>query len=209
MRCTGYAIFRFSLLVTLAIPVMAASMAEAVQPEDILLVVNVRIPASRALAELYARQRHIPNNRIVEIEVAPIGVANPPEEILFDDYERLVAKPVRTFMTHEGLQSKIKCIVTFWGVPFRIAARQLTPADLEELISLHREFDQDREGIEVDVSALEKSAANLDSGFSPAGGGELPQLTARMQAAMNSTAKSISTIKDVDARNSQATQLVA
>ncbi len=210
MSFTRHAIVRFALLLQLAMFAIASPGAHAaLGPGDLLLVVNVRIPASRALAELYARQRHIPIDRICEIEVPSIGIANPPEEIPFDAYEHSVAQPVRAFINRAGLQAKVKCIVTFWGVPFRIGARRLTPEELEELPGLQKEFEQIRARIDGDASALEKSAKELNPEFKTMGGNDLPPLTARLQAAMNSVAKSLPTIKDPTTRNDQATRLTA
>src|SRR5579859_1646225 len=180
----------------------------ALTPKDIVLVVNTKIPASRALAESYARQRHIPDGHIVEIEVAPWGLANPPEEIPFDAYEPSVAKPVRDFLTRTGLANSTKCLVIFYGVPLRIGRRSLTSAEQNELISLKTQLDQDRQTVSLQIADAEKLTIELDPTFKPQSGSELPTLAARLQAAMNSGFRAISTIKDAKARQAAISRLV-
>jgi uncharacterized protein (TIGR03790 family) len=178
-------------------------------PNDIVLVVNTKLPASRALAEAYARLRHIPDGRIVGIEIASWGVSNPPEEIPFDAYEPIIAKPVRDFLVKSGLGNTAKCLVTFYGVPLRIGRRQLTSAEQDELASLKQQLDQDRQSIAAQIAAVEKQASDLDPTFKPQTGTDMPILTARFQAAITSAFRSASSIKDASARQTTLSKLTA
>ena len=55
------------------------------------------------------------------------------EEMGFDTYEAGVVGPVRRFLTENKLREKIKCLVTFYGVPFRIKDKRNTPDENREL----------------------------------------------------------------------------
>ena len=207
-RSTARAIYR--CIVGLVVICCAASQVGAeLKPNDIVLVVNTKVPASRALAESYARLRHIPDGRIVEIEIASWGLSNPPEEISFDAYEATIANPVRDFLVKSGLGNTAKCLVTFYGVPLRIGRRQLTPAEQDELASLKNQFDQERQSISAQITAVEKQAADLDLTFKPQSGTDMPILTARFQAAMTSAFRSASSIKDPAARQATLSKLTA
>src|SRR5207253_1732188 len=89
------------------------------------------VPASRRAADFYAKARLVPDNRIVSLNV-PGG-----EEIPFDKYEQDVVPPIRDFLRKNGLQSKIKCLVTFFGVPLRISGHSTTAAEQQEIADLH------------------------------------------------------------------------
>ena len=93
------------------------------------------------LAEFYAQQRHIPAGRIVALSIPQPDPSSPLEEIPFDDYESKVAQPIRDFLNGAGLKARVKCLVTFWGVPLRAAARTATPAERDELESIENSAD--------------------------------------------------------------------
>src|SRR5687767_9170835 len=96
--------------------------APALEPDQIALVVNSKVPASRELAEFYASKRGIPAGRIVALDL-PF----PEEEIPFAQYDQRVVPAVRSFLVDNGLKDKVTCLVTFWGVPLRIGARSPRP----------------------------------------------------------------------------------
>lgn len=89
--------------------------ALALTPDQIALVVNSSEPQSLQLAEFYREARSIPEDRIIELKL-PTG-----EELTQAEYDRDVLGPVRTFLLARGLDTQVKCLVTFYGVPLRIA----------------------------------------------------------------------------------------
>ena len=104
-----------------------AGRALALEPDQIALVVNSKVPAGMKLAEFYASQRHIPAQRIIALDL-PVG-----DDIAFDDYNLRVVPAVRSYLAEHGLEQKVTCLVTFWGVPLRIGNRVGTPAENEEV----------------------------------------------------------------------------
>jgi len=186
----------------LAIFLLAAP-AQALTPDEIALVVNSRVPEGRALAELYAAQRHISPGRIIEINVDVGPAASPAEDIPFGGYESWVAAPVRAFLTQHELTQKVTCLVTFWGVPLRIERRVLTVAEKQEQETIKDELSDTQASIARQVAAVEQSATQLDPSFRPATGGELPQLAARLNAALTTTMRGVSAIRDPAARGAR------
>ena len=111
--------------------------ADALTPEDIALVVNARVPASRELAENYAKGRGIPDGRIIALDL-PF----PDEEIPFARYDAEVVPALRKQLQEGGLRDTVKCLVTFWGVPLRIGRREMTPEDQQQLGVIQKESDK-------------------------------------------------------------------
>jgi uncharacterized protein (TIGR03790 family) len=108
--------------------------AQALSPDNLVLVTNKNVPESKMLAEYYAKRRGGPDGRILELNL-PVS-----ETIAFNDYEALVLPAAREFLTKPELAEKVTCLVTFYGVPLKIGARVLSPADVAEVQSLEAEI---------------------------------------------------------------------
>lgn len=97
--------------------VSVSGSAFALGPDELLLVVNKNVPEGRALAEFYAGQRKVPAGRIVELDLPP------GEEISADAYDTVVVPALRGFLQKEKLVGRVTCLVTFYGMPLKIAGR--------------------------------------------------------------------------------------
>jgi uncharacterized protein (TIGR03790 family) len=134
----------------------------ALEPNDLALVVNKNLPDSVELARFYAKARSVPTGRIIQLDL-PINA----DEIPFEDYERLVAQPVRQFLESNGIQDQVKCLVTFHGVPLRVAKRAATPQETAELARVRQELQRVQGGLARAVAALERMALAGDASFKP------------------------------------------
>lgn len=134
----------------------------ALSPDQIALVANSSQPQSLELAQFYAQARGIPAERIITIDV-PFG-----EEIPFDRYERQVASPVRKFLRENNLQKQVKCLVTFYGVPIRIADRIFTASDNFEREQVLAQLKQIQTQLVAMVVDVERRTALLDRNFKAA-----------------------------------------
>ncbi len=150
---------RFCISVVLLLLVAPAL---ALEPAQLALIVNKNQPESVDLAKFYAKARNVPSDRIVQLDL-PVNV----DEIPFDDYERTVAQPVRQFLESNNLKSQVTCLVTFHGVPLRVAKRANTPQETAELARLRAELGRVQGGIARAVTALERLAASVDPAFKP------------------------------------------
>lgn len=193
----------FAVLLAVAVPAFGLS------PDEIALVVNANVPEGRALAELYARERHIPDGRIIAIDLDPGRPSNPAEEMPFDAYEPKVAAPVREFLTRNKLNDRIRCLVTFWGMPLRIGRRQLTAQEKDEAAQLTHDLADARGAIARDVAAMEKSAAELDPAFKTLPGDDVATLGKRLDAATPVIVKAMPGIKDAAQRAARYSQMVS
>jgi len=115
----------------LLIIVMSPSLAHALTADELLLVVNKSEPRGMELAQFYAKQRNVPENRIVEIDVPPWN------DVDFYLYENRIARPIRNFLRKNELHKTVKCIVTFYGVPLRVqshgAANAMEQNELKQI----------------------------------------------------------------------------
>jgi uncharacterized protein (TIGR03790 family) len=100
---------------------LSATTASALQPDELLLIVNRNEPAGLELAEFYVKARQVPEARVLVLEL-PKG-----EEIDFDTYERQVEPAVRKFLRDSKLEGKVRCLVPMFGMPLRIAGRPALP----------------------------------------------------------------------------------
>src|SRR5688572_3821716 len=154
--------------------------AGALQPDELLLLVNSTNPAGERCAELYAKARQVPAGRILSLNLPNH------DEIPFDQYEREVVPAVRAYLRRNGLAAKVRCIVTFHGVPLRITARKVTPELQKEVADIRAQSDEAIGKLAPIVDDAEKFAREVNPEFQPGGppGGVMEALLARSNKAM-------------------------
>jgi uncharacterized protein (TIGR03790 family) len=167
---------------------VCCSTAWALEPDQIALVINAKMPGSLELAQFYSQQRHIPAGRIIALSIDQTNDSLPREEIRFGDYDSQVKQPIRDFLINNGLKDQVTCLVTFWGVPLRIAARESTQAQRDELAGIEKDRNELRPRAERTVDLLEALAKQISPKFAPVNqpvgeGDEPQQLANRSEAA--------------------------
>jgi uncharacterized protein (TIGR03790 family) len=177
----------FALIVSMAALV---SPAYALEPDQILLLVNKNIPESGRLAEFYASVRQIPKGRILSLPL-PVG-----EEIAFAGYERDVVPAVREFIRKNGLEDKITCVVSFYGVPLRIGSRLNNPQNQDETRTLQAEREKALAQLREIVTATEATLHEFDPKFKPGEGDTLEHLAPRADTLMRPLAQRAMAAKD-------------
>lgn len=98
--------------------------AEPLKPDDLLLIYNGSDVASRELAGHYARARNVPPDRFCAVHV-PAEF----EEISPERFETAIRRPVREYLLRYDLRDKVRCLVTFYGLPIRISAVKTSPEE--------------------------------------------------------------------------------
>ncbi len=189
-----------------------ATPALALEPDEIALIINGKDPASRELANSYALARHIPPGRIIALELDPPGDAGPVEEIPFREFEPRVAAPIREFLGRSGLTNRVKCLVTFWGVPLRIGRRTNTPAESAELASITDDLNDVLNRSKQAVAALETLARSVETKFvpttAPAHVDEAATLAKRADDAIWSAVAGLLSLPPGDRRTKLSAQLI-
>jgi uncharacterized protein (TIGR03790 family) len=168
--------------------------ALALQPDEILLITNKNSGDSQTLAQLYCQLRNVPADQIVSLDLPA------DEEMSFETYETGVVGPVRQFLTDHRLKTKIKCLLTFYGVPFRIRAKQNTPAEDLELGELRDVRSAAGDELQKTVERLETLTTSVEPTFSPNPGNSVNNLLARANAAALAVSSKLSAITDAAKR---------
>ena len=114
----------------LAAVVLTAAPANALTPEQVLVVANSDSSDSRSLAQDYVQARHIPKENLLLLKVSDAF------EIRRDDYEKQVRAPIRQYLSQSKLQDRIRCICLVYGMPVRIAPTELA-ASAKELFKVY------------------------------------------------------------------------
>jgi uncharacterized protein (TIGR03790 family) len=165
-------------LLLLSFCILHSDFCLGLEPDQLLLITNKNAGQGKKLAEFYAQKRHVPAGRILELNL-PMT-----EEMPAEVYDREVVPVVRAFLRSSGLERKVTCLVTFYGMPIRVGARVTPPAEREELGKLQAELAALPAKVEADVAGLEKLAAEFDPVFKPATGSDLDALNHRADAAL-------------------------
>ena len=127
----------------LALTLCCAS-ALALEPDEILVIANSDVEASVRIAQYYCEKRAVPARNILAL---PLGKALR-YDISRDDYERYLAKPIRTKLSTREFAGKIKCLLTTYGVPVRVGKRGPLKAKQVELSQLEKRRQQVKEFLE-------------------------------------------------------------
>ena len=90
----------------------------ALSPDDVIVVANSRVPASRAIAAAYCDAHGISSNRVVFVDVEDRS------DMTSEAYRRRIEAPVLAAVT----QAAARCVVLCYGIPWRIVnGRRDTP----------------------------------------------------------------------------------
>jgi uncharacterized protein (TIGR03790 family) len=162
-------LYRIVIGVILLVP----SAAWALGPDQVALVVNRNMPQGRELAEFYKLARHIPDGRIIELDL-PMT-----EEMSFERYERDVVLPIRAFLREHQLAGQVRCLVTFHGVPIRVAGREDSFALKDESHRVRIEMNRVLMHLQPIVRDMEALARALEPGFAPLPGEDMDTLPRR------------------------------
>ena len=115
MKAAGLRRFRFAFACLLLSLMFPASGLGQLRPDECVLIFNSRSQASRGLAEYYAGVRGVPADQLLGV---PLSVEN---TLSRQEYETLAAE-VRRFLNSHAKGDSIRCLVTFYDVPLKVAA---------------------------------------------------------------------------------------
>ncbi len=105
---------RYALLLLVASLFAQPSLAE-LKPSEIAMVVARSNKESMGLARYYCRQRGVPVSQIIEIDVPA------KEEIDRETWRWAIRPEIREWLQKNDPERKLRCLVTTWGVPLKIA----------------------------------------------------------------------------------------
>ena len=104
------------LLLTFAL----ANVVFALEPQQILVIANSDVNESLRLAEYYCSKRAVPPENILEV---PLG-KDLAEQINRHEYDNILAASVKKELQQNRSPDQIKCLLTLYGVPIKVAAAE-------------------------------------------------------------------------------------
>lgn len=119
----------FFLTICLSFLFFGAETSYALQPEEILLIVNRNVPASLELAGYYREKRQIPAENLLSVSMTD------QEDCSREEYREKLLQPLRKFLARQQ-GAEIRCLLLFYGLPLRVAAPELTPQQWREVEDL-------------------------------------------------------------------------
>jgi len=91
----------------------------ALEPDEILIIANKDIAASMHIAKYYCEKRQLPRDNVLAVSLGK----NLNNTISRNDYERLLAEPIRKELLTKQQPGKIRCLLTTYGVPYKVGRR--------------------------------------------------------------------------------------
>lgn len=158
------------------------------------------------LARYYCRQRGVPVENLIEVDV-------PPGEVLEREQWRWAVRPeIREWLTKNDPERKLRCLVTTWGIPLKI-----TPGEPAERAADYKSYLKEERATRAArllqvAQALERLGGNsgeLAEAFAslPESGGsnsDLEQLKKRLEAALVGAQKRINNLPPDQRRQAEA-----
>lgn len=125
-------------IISMSCMMLFAASALALEPGEVLVVANSKVPQSVELAKHYAVVRGIPDENIILLETADTY------QIQREAYEREILQPLRDALIARTQSSPIRCICLMWGVPVRVSQPKEKPDELATLIRIEAERSHNR-----------------------------------------------------------------
>jgi uncharacterized protein (TIGR03790 family) len=101
-----------ALIVAIALPARAE-----LAPEEVGIIAMAASGQSCELAQHYADVRGVPKSQILLLH------SKPGESVSREAWETEIQPAIRTWLREQGLEKRIRCLVTCWDVPLRIEQR--------------------------------------------------------------------------------------
>jgi uncharacterized protein (TIGR03790 family) len=121
----------------------------ALEPNEILVIANKDIEVSGQIARYYCEKRNVPAKNILSLSLG----TNLSDTISRDNYEKLLAEPVRKRLLSDYLPGQIKCLLTTYGVPIKVGPRGTLPGMEGKLKELKELAEQEKSKLDQLKSA--------------------------------------------------------
>jgi len=93
----------------------------SLEPSEVLVIINKKVPDSLTLARYYMEKRGIPVQNLVMLSVTE------KEQCSLEEYEKRIALPIRSYLKKRAAsEPPLRCLVTLYGVPLTITNTDLS-----------------------------------------------------------------------------------
>jgi len=139
--------------------------ASALEPDEILIIANKNHTESKRIARYYCRKRGVPAKNILAL---PLG-AKLNDTISRVDYEKQLTEPIRKRLLAPELLGTIRCLLTTYGVPIKVAGRGPLRNQESKLKELNESIEQEQKKIEqlkqdglADLAGYKQSSRRIE-----------------------------------------------
>jgi uncharacterized protein (TIGR03790 family) len=132
LKKIGYDSIMTRVVLAVAALIAAQSLAAALEPREVILIVNRNMPESADVADHYRQKRQIPRENVIPLDL-PTG-----EDMSRRDYDTKLVAPLRAAL--KGRKEKIKCLLCIYGVSLRVGPAELSAKDKAELAKVDEEL---------------------------------------------------------------------
>ncbi|MHC4075140.1 MAG: TIGR03790 family protein [Planctomycetota bacterium] len=110
----------------------------ALQPQQILVIANSDVAESVQIAQYYCKKRNVPADNILALPLGGISC----QSLTRAGYNEALAGPVRRKLRLPDFAGKIKCLLTVYGVPIKVAGRGPLTDQYDKLLRLKKALSQ-------------------------------------------------------------------
>jgi uncharacterized protein (TIGR03790 family) len=110
----------------------------ALQPQQILVIANSDVAESVQIAQYYCKKRNVPTDNILALPLGGISC----QSLTRAGYNEALAGPVRRKLRSPDFAGKIKCLLTVYGVPVKVAGRGSLTDQYDKLLRLKKTLSQ-------------------------------------------------------------------
>ena len=172
----------------------------ALEPEEILVIANANNPDSLRIADYYCLKRSVPPKNILKL---PLG-RRLPNTITRPDYDVHIAQPIRKALEKGAFSGSIKCLLTVYGVPFRVGPREPAAAESANLASLQQLLKSKTSQLIKTTDDLARLGEQKKSAFSSSASGQSAgKIVRRLESDFNKALSAVNDIKDKTQRTGQ------
>ena len=129
-----------------------AAASPALEPSDVVLLVNKNMPASAEVAEHYRAKHGVPKENTVVLDL-PVS-----EDISRKDYDTKIVAPVRAAL--KDRKEKVKVLLCIYGVPLRVGGKEPPEKDRAELANVQTELKKAQDRTTEFAAAVKKLEAD-------------------------------------------------
>ncbi len=130
--------------------------AFALEPAEVIVLVNKNVPASKDVADYYIQARGISANNVVAFDLPTT------EDISRKDYDTKMVAPLRAAL--KDRKEKVKCLLATYGVPLRVGGDGPSPSEREQIQKIDpqiKELDEAIRSLEGDIKKFEGGSGPL------------------------------------------------
>lgn len=116
----------------------------ALEPDQILVIANSDIAESVKLAEYYCTKRDVPEKNILNLSLG----TNLTDSVSRENYNTKIADTIRDKLSETDFKGRIKCLLTTYGIPFKVGKRKPLKDKQQHLEKLKQSVQKQKNEIE-------------------------------------------------------------